>query len=410
MESKEILKNVVDLSMNAVEVSVASANILSSAREIQGAGTSMASAIEELAASIGEIEITANKTSSAIDVSGHLTKEGIGELEALKADIERTGTEFETVSIKTKDLQAVVSNLGHVVDLISKIAGQTNLLALNATIEAARAGEHGKGFAVVASEVKNLSKQTSDATDTIRNHIAQLNTSFEDVLSSVSNSQNNIGKVISLAEKVAHDFEEINENSSSVTHQVAELADIISQQRIAIGLLAENMSVIKVKGDQNLDSVEVLTDQADKSVQYIEDWRAKLANEDIDNKVFYLAQADHILWKKRLLDMAVGRSTNKASSLTDHTQCRLGKWYYSINDPVVKSMQSYRDIETPHRQVHEFGIEAAKFFEKGNIQEGLNYYSKLEDASVKVISGLDNILKELEMHHKQTTSSGSQNT
>lgn len=44
------------------------------------------------------------------------------------------------------------------------IAGQTDLLTLNATLEATRAGDIGKGFAVVAGEVKELAKQTKDAT------------------------------------------------------------------------------------------------------------------------------------------------------------------------------------------------------------------------------------------------------
>lgn len=396
MESVDILKNVVGLSMGAVEVSVSTATILSGARDVQNAATSMASAIEELAASIGEIESSANKTADAVQISSHLTAEGLSELEDLKVHIENTGTEFEIVSVKTKDLQDVVTNLGKVVDLIAKIAGQTNLLALNATIEAARAGEHGKGFAVVASEVKNLSKQTSDATETIRNQISQLTTSFEDVLTSVANSQNNIKAVVGKSEQVAADFEKINANSTAIAQQVDELAGIISEQKSAVQLLAENMSVVKDKGELNLQAVEVLADQTDRSVQLIEGWRANLANEDIDNKVVYLAQADHLLWKKRLLDMAVGRSTMKSSDLSDHTLCRLGKWYYQVADEQIKGMVAFRAIEDPHKKVHAAGIDAAKCFETGRIDEGMRYYDALDQASKQVISQLESIISELD--------------
>ena len=66
------------------------------------------------------------------------------------------------------------SDIEDAVELIHSIASQTNLLALNATIEAARAGELGKGFAVVASEVKELAKQTADATGKIAGYVASI--------------------------------------------------------------------------------------------------------------------------------------------------------------------------------------------------------------------------------------------
>ncbi|MCB9986282.1 MAG: CZB domain-containing protein [Rhodospirillales bacterium] len=392
MESKDVLRNVVDLSMSAVDVSVSTAHILSGTKEVQGAATSMASAVEELAASIGEIESSAQKSADAVEESSRLTAQGIVELGTLKNEVLSTGEMFETVSVKTRDLQDVVGKLGHVVELISKIAGQTNLLALNATIEAARAGEHGKGFAVVAGEVKSLSRQTSEATETIRTQIQQLNSSFQDVLGSVSNAQNIVGGVIAKTEKVSGDFDQINQNARSISSQVNELAGIISQQKIAVEMLAKNMSVVKDKGDINLRMVDVLAEQTDKSVRLIEDWRGKLANEDIQDKVIYLAQADHLLWKKRLLDLAVGRSTMKSTDLTDHTLCRLGKWYYGDGAASKRNLPAFSAIEEPHKKVHHHGIEAAKCFETGRIDEGMQHYNLLETASAAVISNLQALL------------------
>ncbi len=395
MDSKDILVNVVDLSMNAVEVSVSAAHILSGTREVQGAATSMASAVEELAASIGEIETSGQRTAQASAESSTLTNEGMQEMAVLKDNILQTGQVFDTVAGNTRDLQAMVANLGQVVDLISKIAGQTNLLALNATIEAARAGEQGKGFAVVASEVKNLSRQTREATDTIRQQIEQLNSAFGAVLGAVSEAQNNIHNVTGKAEKVETDFTRINGNATAIAQQVNELAHVIAQQKIAVQLLAQNMAVVKDKGDSNLKAVEGLADQTDASVKLIEDWRGKLANEEIANKVLYLAQADHILWKKRLLDMAVGRSNLKASDLSDHTLCRLGKWYYQQADETMRRLPAFHAIEAPHQQVHSCGIAAAKCFEAGDIAGGMRHYGALDAASQQVIGQLRHMQSQL---------------
>ena len=399
MDSLECLTNIVDLSTAVVEVSVSTANILGSAREVQSAATSMASAVEELAASIGEIESSAQRSSHAVEESSHLTSAGMTELTGLRSQIADTGHLFETVAVKTKDLQGVVSSLGKVVDLIAKIAGQTNLLALNATIEAARAGEHGKGFAVVASEVKSLSRQTADATETIRGQIKNLNESFASVLDTVSKSQLTMSKVVTTAEKVGTDFENINRNSTSIAHQVSELTGIISQQKIAVELLAKNMTVVKGKGEQNLASVEDLADQTDKAVGLIEEMRTKLGAEEIANKVVYLAKADHVLWKKRLLDMAIGRSKTKSSELTDHTMCRLGKWYYDQAGENMRQLNAFRSVEEPHKKVHFHGIEAAKCFENNKLQEGMNHYHLLEAASHEVVAALDALASEAARAH-----------
>ncbi|WP_432495749.1 methyl-accepting chemotaxis protein [Kineococcus gypseus] len=94
-------------------------------------------------------------------------------------------------SALTGEVQALVQAsqaVGEVIKIISGIADQTNLLALNATIEAARAGELGRGFAVVASEVKDLARETADATQRVAQQIAGIQASSEQVSTGIEST------------------------------------------------------------------------------------------------------------------------------------------------------------------------------------------------------------------------------
>jgi methyl-accepting chemotaxis protein len=98
--------------------------------------------------------------------------------------------------------------IGDVIQIISSIADQTNLLALNATIEAARAGEIGKGFAVVAGEVKELARETADATKKVSEQIAALQASAESVAGGIRATSETISQMDAVQAQISEVLEE----------------------------------------------------------------------------------------------------------------------------------------------------------------------------------------------------------
>src|SRR5207244_4424776 len=70
----------------------------------------------------------------------------------------------EAVADNVVALSEKTQRVGEIIATVNDIAEQSHLLALNAAIEAAAAGEHGRSFSVVAGEIKNLARQSKDAT------------------------------------------------------------------------------------------------------------------------------------------------------------------------------------------------------------------------------------------------------
>ena len=137
----------------AAEATRQSASVAQAAQAASMNVQTVASAGEELSASINEI-------ARQVTESTAITQQAV-------AETDRTGVAIQTLAEAAK-------KIGNVVTLINNIAGQTKLLALNATIEAVRAGDAGKGFAVVASEVKSLSDQTAKATHEISSQVSAM--------------------------------------------------------------------------------------------------------------------------------------------------------------------------------------------------------------------------------------------
>ncbi|MCT4656394.1 MAG: methyl-accepting chemotaxis protein, partial [Cohaesibacter sp.] len=207
----------------------------------------VASAAEELAASIEEIkrqvDETANVVTQATDATRHTNE-------------------------KVSGLSESAQKIGDVVSLIQDIAEQTNLLALNATIEAARAGEHGKGFAVVASEVKDLATQTSKATEEIASQIQDIQGATDEAVSAIQGIATTMEQVNEYTNSIANAVDE----QGSATHEISQN---VAQAANGTEAVAGNMSGLSHAVSETTQSVE----QVELNSQNVAQQTDRLRNE-----------------------------------------------------------------------------------------------------------------------------------
>jgi len=211
----------------AEQMSSSMTSVSSSTHEMTSNVESVAAAIEEMTASISDVAQNAERAAGVACEAARLT---------------------EISNEKISLLGAAANEIGKVIEVIQDIAEQTNLLALNATIEAARAGEAGKGFAVVATEVKELAKQTSEATDDIARRVKaiQLTTGeavkaigdIQSVIHNVSTVSSTIASAVAEQQKTTH---EIARTVHETTSAVQSVSRGISESAVACREITKNM-------------------------------------------------------------------------------------------------------------------------------------------------------------------------
>jgi methyl-accepting chemotaxis protein len=386
------LRQTVDFSIQASEAMAATARITGEIRDTDGKAQRIASGVEELTASISQISSTANNVATSMDTAKEAMSAGATATQEAAESSRTIGQSFGRMSGAADQLAAAASQIATFVTTIDGLAQQTNLLALNATIEAARAGEAGRGFAVVASEVKALSGQTQKATDDIRARIARLEAHVQEVMESTQEVRAYVERSIQQSEAAREQIEQVRAIVADNAGQMGEIAGVIRQQSEAVAEIAGGVNAIA-------GHVSVATQYANQAIAavaasegLINELFGDLEQRNIPRYVLHRAKSDHLLWKKRLSEMLVGLNSLKASELSDHHQCRLGKWYDAVTDAAVHDDPAFRALLGPHEDVHRYGRAAAQCHAHGDRAGAMAALSEMEKASQSVLQGLDRLL------------------
>ncbi len=238
-ESSAVLAEKVNSSASAAEK--ASMNV-----------SAMAAAAEEMTVNLvgvndhlGQVSVSVVRVAEAVNAVNTLSGDILSQCQVAEKISVQANQSVEASLLVIERLEVSADEIGEVVKLINSIADQTNMLALNAAIEAAGAGESGKGFAVVAGEVKELAKQTANATrlidektSDIRLHTHQVVSATQEVsvlINQISNGNAAIGEAVDYqrlsVEEIGRSMEEVTSASQEVTRNASELS--LASQEVA---------------------------------------------------------------------------------------------------------------------------------------------------------------------------------
>ncbi len=239
---KEVVRGVETMSSATTELSAISEQMSAGATTVSGQAETVATAAEEMSANMDSVAAATEEATTNVNLVASAAEEMSATISQVANSTEQassvTGeavTEAKSASEKVQELGVAAKEIGKVTETINEISDQTNLLALNATIEAARAGEAGKGFAVVANEIKELAKQTAEATNEIRTRI-------EGIQSSTSGTVTQIERISSVINTINETVSEITSSVEEQSKATDEIADNVSQAAQGLGEVNENVA------------------------------------------------------------------------------------------------------------------------------------------------------------------------
>jgi len=346
------------LSSSSTELSSVSNEMAGGARQTSARASTVAAAAEEMSSNAVSVAAGMEQATTNLTTMASATEEmtsTIGEI-ATKSEKARVITSEATeqasrVTLLVQNLSRAAQDIGKVTETITQISGQTNLLALNATIEAARAGAAGKGFAVVAHEIKELARQTAEATEDIKSKVSGIQSSTAGTLGDLERISQVIGEISGIVGTIATAIEQQSSVTKDIARNVSEAAAGVgdANQRIAQmtsvsqSVAKEIADVNKAAGEMASGSEQALTSAAELS---------KLA-EDLRNMISRFKIREDVGGNHRQSDAPVQpRPGNGTSSGTFQPDRPFFEWSDSLSVGVPAMDQHHKKLVDLINQLH----------------------------------------------------------
>jgi len=272
----EIIQNADRLNVSSGDMAAVSRQLSTAAVDTSAKSGIVATAAEEMSVNVQATASAMEQSSSNVTMVAASSEEMTVTIKEIAQNAERARSDSEGAVNKARhasDQMHVLGSSAHkisrITETITEISEQTNLLALNATIEAARAGQAGRGFAVVANEIKELARQTSQATIDIKNQIDEMQeitttavNDIEQITQLIVEIDSVINGIASAVEEQATASSEIADNINLASQGIGEVNKNVTESSVAVGEITREIAAINLQSAQVGDGSQQVEESA----------------------------------------------------------------------------------------------------------------------------------------------------
>jgi methyl-accepting chemotaxis protein len=297
------------LAHSAVELTRVSREMKDDATQTSTQSNAVLQAAERVGTSINTVSLNVKEMTLSI---GEISKNALQAETIASQAVRSAESADQTMTI----LGEASTEIGKVIKLINSIAEQTNLLALNATIEAARAGEAGKGFAVVATEVKELAKQSAQATEEIRTKIEGIQKGTQGAVQAIGDIRQVVGQIKTISTMISAAVEEQTATTKDIAQNIDQAVVASNEIEVAIRTVTETARSTDTGAGETQQAALQMSELAEALEELIGHFQFEMDEEPIRSEQSNLPKASSsILNKKGHPNPSSGQPFDRSRSL-----------------------------------------------------------------------------------------------